>query len=213
MNEPATVRTPPRFLYFDLGRVLIDFDHRIGFANLARLFQCPAESVETAFHQASWPLEYEKGRIPTREACRQIRDTLGGDASDESICLAISRIFQTRAEMLPLVCGLYRSGIRMGILSNTCEAHWNFLMESGYRVLDLFPVQALSFRMGRVKPEPEIFRQAAQLAGVRPGEIFFTDDIPAHVEAAAAAGFDAILFPGAPRLARELLDRKVPFAC
>jgi len=42
---------------------------------------------------------------------------------------------------------------------------------------------------------------------VRPDQIFFCDDIPAHVDAARAAGWDAEIFVSAVGLA-DALDRR-----
>ena len=40
-----------------------------------------------------------------------------------------------------------------------------------------------------------------------PARIFFTDDLPAHVQAAQEAGWDAVLFESAAGLADDL-DRR-----
>ena len=67
----------------------------------------------------------------------------------------------------------------------------------------------LSFRIGAVKPEVAIFQAAAEMAGCRAEEIFFVDDLPGHVAGARAAGFDAVQFVGAERLAEELRRREI----
>ena len=43
----------------------------------------------------------------------------------------------------------------------------------------------------------------------RADRIFFCDDIPAHVEAARAAGWDAEVFTGARQLVEQLAGRGV----
>jgi putative hydrolase of the HAD superfamily len=61
-----------------------------------------------------------------------------------------------------------------------------------------------SARVGVAKPDPRIFRVAAEKAGVAPSRCLFVDDTPANVEAARALGMTALLFDGPAGLA-ELL--------
>ena len=83
--------------------------------------------------------------------------------------------------MLPVVAQLYQAGHRLGILSNTCEGHWNHCLRRYAMLRELFSVYALSFEIGVAKPDAAIFRKAAELAGCQPAEIFYTDDMPGHV--------------------------------
>jgi HAD superfamily hydrolase (TIGR01509 family) len=65
----------------------------------------------------------------------------------------------------------------------------------------------LSHEVRAIKPEPDIYHLAAQRAGVPPDRIFFCDDIPAHVDAARAAGWQAEVFTSAGGLI-DALDRR-----
>jgi FMN phosphatase YigB (HAD superfamily) len=56
------------------------------------------------------------------------------------------------------------------------------------------------------KPEPEIFRHAAQTLGLPPGECVFIDDMPANVAAAQACGMTAVLHAEPAATARTLQD-------
>ncbi len=104
------------------------------------------------------------------------------------------------------------AGYRLGILSNTCEAHWQWLLAEDYGVLPTaFSVFALSFRIGAMKPDPRIYAKAAELAGVAPREIFFCDDIAGHVAAANEAGFDAVQYTTTPALVAAMRRRGLRF--
>ena len=113
--------------------------------------------------------------------------------------------------MLPIVAQLRQAGYRLGILSNTCECHWQYCIEKYRFLTDYFQVHALSFRIGAVKPEAVVYRSAAELAGCRPEEMFFVDDIPGHVEGAKAVGIDAIVYSSAAQVAAELRSRRLRF--
>jgi glucose-1-phosphatase len=69
----------------------------------------------------------------------------------------------------------------------------------------------LSYEVGALKPEPKIYRAAAELAGVPPREIFFIDDIAGHVAAARQCGFDAVQYTTTPELVAALCQRGLKF--
>ncbi|MFM8704359.1 MAG: HAD-IA family hydrolase, partial [Planctomycetia bacterium] len=111
-------------------------------------------------------------------------------------------------DMLPVIAGLERTGCGLGILSNTCGPHWEHLLARRYAVLPgNFTKLVLRHEVRSLKPEPDIYRVATEQAGVAPERIFFCDDIPAHVEAARAAGWQAEVFTSAAALA-DSLDRR-----
>jgi len=139
--------------------------------------------------------------------CQKIGRTVDFDAT----CKAASEIFELNLPVVPLVSQLHAAGYRTGVLSNTCTTHWDYC-RARYRILsDAFDVHALSFQLGEVKPNREIYLAAAELAGVSPHEIFFCDDLPENVEGARTAGFDAVLFTTAAALSDALRQRGVRF--
>ena len=67
----------------------------------------------------------------------------------------------------------------------------------------------LSYVVKAVKPSPAIYREAIARAGCGPEECFYTDDIPAYVEAARREGIDAVQFQSCAQLERELAAREI----
>jgi len=72
-------------------------------------------------------------------------------------------------------------------------------------------VHALRYPVQAAKPEAAMFLRAAELAGVAPDKIFFTDDLAGHIAGAKAVGFDAVQYTSTPELAAELRRRGVRF--
>jgi glucose-1-phosphatase len=123
---------------------------------------------------------------------------------------AASDIFELNESIVPLVTELCEQGHRLGILSNTNESHWNFIASSRFSIVqEMFELYALSYEMRTTKPDLAAYTIAAELAGVAPKEIFFTDDRLENVEAACRAGFDATQFVGADSLHEQLLARRL----
>ena len=118
-------------------------------------------------------------------------------------------MFCPNRKMVPLITQLVTSGYRLGILSNTCELHWQYIVNRYRLVRRAFSITALSFKLGHLKPDPRIYAAAAELAGVAATEIFFVDDLIENVEAARKYGFDAVLYTDVPTLTSELRTRGV----
>ncbi len=83
-----------------------------------------------------------------------------------------------------------RERVTVGCLSNTNPIHWpDFADElDGGRMFD-HPI--ISYEIGMMKPDREIFDYAAARVGVAPHRILFLDDHPQNTAAARAAGFNA----------------------
>lgn len=199
---------PPEFIFFDVGNVLVSFDHARGLKQIATASGVELSAVETFFHDRELQTRLEAGEIswPVAHAdfCRSTKATV----SLAVFSLAAGDIFSLRVEMLPVLAALQRRRMRVGLLSNSCEPHWQFICGSGYAFLPAgFPITVLSHEVAAAKPAPAIYARAAGAAGVPPERIFFCDDIEAHVTAARAAGWDAELFSSAGRLIDDLTQR------
>ena len=201
----------PTFLYFDLGKVLVDFEVDQMFRQLGEVAGIAPDRVRQVVLGGLLQQQYETGQISGPEFydafCRQT----GTRPDYDALRRAGSEIFELKTSMVPVVAQLCQAGYRLGVLSNTCESHWEFCTRR-YRILtELFAVHALSYEIGVAKPAAAIFHAAAELAGVRPEEIFYTDDSPQHVAGARAVGFDAVQYTSTPQLAADLRCRGVQF--
>ena len=77
------------------------------------------------------------------------------------------------------------------------------------RLNDSFELHVTSFDARAMKPDPAIYRLAAERAGCALERVFFADDRPENVEGALACGVDAVLFTSTDRLAEDLRARGV----
>lgn len=201
----------PKFIYFDLGNVLLHFDHHRAARQMAAVAGVSTELVWKEVFESDLQLSYERGAISTREFYEHFCDKTNSKANYDELCLAAADIFTLNCDTGPIVSALATAGIRTGILSNTCEVHWRFLF-NGHTQLDRsFELYALSYQLGSLKPESEIYLAAAKLAGVQPQEIFFCDDRPENVAGATAVGYDAVLYETPQKLHRELRARGLRF--
>lgn len=113
--------------------------------------------------------------------------------------------------MPELVAELHALGLRLIGLTNWSAEMWPFA-EPAAPVIGTLDGVVVSGVEGLVKPDPQIFRVAADRYRLDPGRTLFVDDSPPNVETARALGFRAVVFTGAPALRRDLRARGVDVA-
>ncbi len=197
---------PPKFIYFDLGKVLLSFSFERMCGLLGDAAGIAPQQVKDVLG-AGMQADYEAGKLDSRGFHEQFCRATGTRPEYDCFFRAFNEIFTPIVSMLPVVAELYKAGYRLGILSNTCECHWNYCLRRYVVLRDLFSVYALSYEIGELKPSAAIFCQAAELAGCRPEEIFYTDDIAGHVAGARSAGLDAVVYTSTAELVKELRAR------
>ena len=106
---------------------------------------------------------YERGEISSREFYDEFCRETGTKPDFAALFHAKSDIFRLNYSLLPVIARLEDAGFRLGLLSNTSPCHWEFLCGQGYGILPAsFPVRALSYEIGALKPEPKIYRSGCQ---------------------------------------------------
>jgi putative hydrolase of the HAD superfamily len=199
---------PPAFFYFDLGNVLLHFDHRLAARQMAEVAGLDVEQVWRLVFEGDLLRQVECGAITDRQFYDRFCEATGTRADYDRLQYAGSAIFTLNAPMVPLVGHLRDAGHRLGILSNTSESHWNFVSRGRYGLIpNAFEQVVLSYEAGAMKPDAVIYRLAAERAGVAPEQIFFTDDREENIAGAKEAGFDAVLYTDTRGLAQELRRR------
>jgi len=199
------------FIYFDLGNVLISFDHSRAWQQIAELTGIPPERVEQILFNSGLQTLYEKGEISTAEFHQYFCEQAHSDISVEDLCYAASNIFEPLDDSIQLLKTLKRAGYRLGLLSNTCDCHWNFCLDdTRFNFLpSSFEQTVLSFIVGHAKPETEIYQIASNQVNCDPESILFIDDKQENVKAAQSYGFDGIHFQGFSKLLSELNKREL----
>ena len=194
------------FIYFDLGNVLISFDHSRAFQQIAELTGISPARAEQVLFGGDLQTRYEKGEISTGEFHQYFCEQAGVEISLDSLCFAASNVFEPLEDSIQLLRTLNQAGHRLGLLSNTCDCHWRFILDDGrFSFLhSSFELTVLSFIEGCAKPGADIYRIAASRANCDPGSILFIDDLPANVEAAQSIGIDGIHFRDFSTLMDEL---------
>lgn len=211
--------TPIRFVYFDLGNILVAFDRDVAAHNVAKLFHADPTGLELALvneimHDSGLQNQLETGLVSESDFAHTIRKSFPGTMApveDAAILRAISDMFTPIETMGDVLARVRQTGIPIGILSNTCNAHWSWVRSQSYGVLEgPFDVEVVSYQARSMKPDRVIYdvaqKRAREINEVNPEEILFVDDREENVIAARQIGWNAeVCWGGAT--AEEVLVR------
>lgn len=202
----------PMRVVFDFGGVLFRW-HPPSF--LARVWpqRCPDEAAGAAAarefftqYAGDWGA-FDQGLIGPEEVIRRIAARTGWPEADvRAVVDAVPDELQAVAGTVALIEAAQAAGHRTHYLSNMPGLYADHL-EREYPLDRWFEGGIFSSRVKHSKPGAEIFAlMEAQLA-VPPGDIVFLDDHPDNIEAAAARGWQAILFTTPEAAAAALRER------
>lgn len=164
----------------------------------------PAGSVEKVAYDVPEFWQTQVGECTAREWADAVGRALvaeHGPGADRAAEIYFQHAGRIDAEMVALV-GEVRQHATVALLSNATDQLREHLAH--HDLVETFDVVFCSAELRMAKPDVAIFRHAASVLGVEPGECFFTDDRPANVEGARAAGMHAEVFTSRAELVRHL---------
>ena len=181
---------PSRFVYFDLGNVLVKFDHAIATRQLAELAHCSLAAAQYAIYDSGLEIRYETGLVTSSEFVAEINRQLGTSLSEAIVLEAVSAIFEPNLEILRGLEHIKASGVGIGLLSNTCEGHWEWLKRKCWPMVNgWFDPIVLSYEAKLMKPDAAMYLHCERHCGFTGSQVFFTDDRADNIAAAAAQGW------------------------
>ncbi len=195
-------------IVFDLGNVLIPFDYQPMIEGL--------NSIEgglglrfSDFYKANYRhhRDYESGQLTDDEFLSIMMNATEHKIGKEEFCKLFSNIFTVNENVTALLPKL-KTRYRVYLLSNTNAIHQKYGW-AHYPFIREFEKLFLSYEMGAVKPEPEIYQAVSRYTHSLPEEHIFIDDVAEYAEGARAQGWDAIQFVGYGNLVEELSRRGI----
>lgn len=180
---------------FDLGRVLVHYDHartRVGLASV-----CPPGADVAGLLQPvieALGLGHMDGAGLYAHFCRTAQVTVSFEAFCSAFCAGIGRDEQALAWALALNA---RDGVQVGVISNTNALHVEWL-DAHVPELRSLPLVLMSNEAGLQKPDPAIYRLALELLDVGAEDALFVDDLAENVQAAQALGMAGIVHSAWP---------------
>ena len=194
-----------KVLIFDIGGVLVRIHHDLVSAILAVGWtgEIPELTDPDAFNEAN--RLYQAGSISRQILAMRISEQLNNKVDLGTLLAAHDAIL--REEYMgaaQVVKDIQATGVKTGVLSNTCASHWGRLAALPAVSLASRDHCFLSFEMGLVKPDDLIYQSVEETLGLLPHEIAFVDDSLPNVEAAKKRGWVSASVPASREHSEEL---------
>lgn len=173
---------------FDLGGVLLDFAGETAMMGLAGIET--RDELWDRWLTCQWVRQFERGHCSAEVfSAGMVADwglTLDPATFLQHFTGWLRGPFEGAAELVAEVQRVTRTGC----LSNTNQVHWDHTI-SRHALVSGLDFQFLSFEMGLVKPDSQMFEQVASILDAPPGHVLFLDDNQVNVDGARAVGFQA----------------------
>jgi HAD superfamily hydrolase (TIGR01509 family) len=207
------------FVYFDLGNILWSFDEDRACSNAAELLGVAPESVRAAVYGSGLQTRFEHGQITPQDFVDELLASLLAITKKDQthelpfplVLDALSDMFTPIESMVDIIASVQASGKRIGVLSNTCHAHWDWIDRRQHALMvgPKWDAVVLSFQVNSMKPDDQIYRAAELVASVPADRISFLDDKAENVRAAKLRGWRAEQCLGGEQAAQALAKHDV----
>jgi|JI10StandDraft_1071094.scaffolds.fasta_scaffold598872_2 FMN phosphatase YigB (HAD superfamily) len=190
-------------IILDIGNVLIQCDYSRAFNALAKHCALEPKAISDAIAQSGIYPDFERGQISAEEFFHRTSVLLNADLPFERFSAIWCDIFPEQPLQPPEWLHDISQRAPLYALSDNNTLHWPHVIRA-FPMLRHFRDQALSFRVGATKPSALMFEAAIKMAGCRPEECFFVDDVLANVLGAREAGIRAVQYQSPPQLQHEV---------
>lgn len=190
---------------FDLGNVLIDFDHRLAARRISGFADKSGEEIFALFFDSELTALFEAGKISPLQFFLKVKEILKLRLDYGQFVPIWNEIFffsQKNLDVYNLASAL--SGhYKITLLSNINVLHFEYIKKT-FPVLDIFHNIITSFELGLRKPQSQIYEKALEITATFPNKTFYTDDRPELVASARKLGIQAFVFTGPDQLKKDL---------
>ncbi|MBI4219088.1 MAG: HAD family phosphatase [Chloroflexi bacterium] len=187
---------------FDLGNVLTLVDETRPIREFARVSgRSEADVVAACYAQP--PREVlERGHESWPQFVDKVQKALAMRIPEVHFREIFNSALTPNKEIFELVDRVAASH-RIALCSNTSPSHWE-LERGRLPFAAKFNPAIVSYEVGAMKPQREIYDALSERSRVPHGQILFIDDVLANVEGARKAGLNSVQFTGIDRLRADL---------
>jgi putative hydrolase of the HAD superfamily len=186
-----------RNIIFDLGGVIVNIDPQLTAREFADLSNSDPVDIMELHKSANFFTAYEKGLITDDIFRLEVRNFLKKDIPDSKIDKAWGALLLDIPPQKIEMISIARKKFRTFLLSNTNNIHrkkfcGTFRDLTGKDIEDYFDKVYYSYRMGKRKPDEDIFLQVLRENNLLPGETLLIDDSLPNIETARKLGLKAL---------------------
>lgn len=184
-------------IIFDLGGVIINLDTNKTIQEFNKLSTKQFETIYTQLQQSPIFDKFDKGEITETDFFNEIQKALDVHIPIEKLLFAWNAMLLDFPKHRLHLLEKLKPNYRLFLLSNTNETHITefentLFKQHGYQNLEsFFETVYYSCRIGKRKPNSDIFDFVLKQNNLNPEETLFIDDSPQHIEGAIKTGIKA----------------------
>lgn len=198
-------------IIFDLGNVLVNFDHTIAAKRISRFSDKTPEEIFNLFFDSQLTGLFEEGKISPQEFFLSVKKLLNSKIDYGDFLPIWNEIFFLTDENRKVyqLAKRLRKQYKVALLSNINILHFEYLKKE-FPVFDAFNHVLTSFELSLRKPDPLIYEKTLNTLETSSAAcVFYTDDRPELIEKASILGLRGFVFKDAAQLERDLLSAGV----
>jgi len=200
--------TSERVILFDLGKVLIDFDHSIAVRKIKPFCGLDEKSIYNLFFDSDITDKFERGVIAPFDFFQEVKKMLNADMEYKQFVPIWNEIFTPHPGMIEVVESL-KDNYPLYMVSNINEMHFKYLEDKFSDCFKYFSYIFLSYELGLRKPDKRIYEQIIDYIKLPAKNIVYADDRPELIDAARKLAIDAFVFQSTDSFAEELNKRNI----
>lgn len=200
--------TDIQHIVFDIGKVLLHWDPELPYLELIPDAERRHWFLDTVCNGA-WNAEQDRGRD-----WAEAEALLIAEFPEEADLIRAYRarwhdmVPHAYDDVVEVLNRLVDDGHDVTMLTNFNDETFAEVRDR-FAFLDRPRGVTVSGEVRLLKPDPEIYARHSETFALEPSAILFTDDSPANVAGAEAAGWNAVLFRDAERLKADLRDHSI----
>jgi putative hydrolase of the HAD superfamily len=197
-------------IIFDLGNVLVDFNHHIAADRVAKFTDKSPDEIFNIFFDSELTGLFEEGKISPKEFFLKIKDMLNSELNYDTFLPIWNEIFFLTKENLAVynLAKRLKNNYKVALLSNINILHFDYLKKK-FPVFDAFHNIIASYEVGARKPSPLIYKKTLDILESLPRQVFYTDDRPELSQSAKELGIRGFVFRGIEQLKEDLVNSGV----
>jgi putative hydrolase of the HAD superfamily len=196
--------TRPSGVIFDIGGVLIDFDHMLICKRLANDCGLAPNDVYAKIFTSGIEAAYDTGTLSTDDFLSAVSKAISLNMPRAELSERWCGIFSEKKDVTAIIRAIHGK-TRLMLLSNTNELHFEYARKKFPVLESLFEPKFLSYEIGLRKPDPAIYKKVIELTCLNSKDLVYIDDRQDYVDAAVAAGLPSERFITAEDLKKSLV--------
>ena len=199
---------------FDLGKVILPFEHRQIASKFWQRSKNNRKLTEEEIFQDLFDLKngtvnrYEEGLLSSEEFFLEVRKRYDLAIEFEDFSEIWNNIFWDSPEVNEIIMYLKAKGYPIYLLSNTNELHFSYVIDR-FPIVHVLDEWILSFEVGAKKPDKRIYDAIFGKTDVDRTKILYIDDIDAYVSAARSYGMQGLVYRNPGDLWNVLRQNKI----